>query len=95
MKNDDSIKAAQSAKDLEVKTAQKNKLVDDLLTAAKQRDLYQRQIKGFDDNKLQKLFESQVSSWGLMFSSGMLTEKPAFITGTQVTDLYNKLIKDN
>ena len=95
MKNDDTIKTAQSTKDLEVKTAQKNKLVDDLLTAEKQRDLYQRQILGFNDNKLQKLFESQVSSWGLMFSSGMLTEKPAFITGTQVTDLYNKLIKDN
>ena len=95
MKNDDVIKSAQSAKDLEVKTAQKNKLADDLLTGAKQRELYQRQIQGFDDNKLQKLFESQVSSWGLMFSSGMLTEKPAFITGTQVTDLYNKLINGN
>lgn len=95
MRNDDSIKSAQSTKDLEIKTAQKNKLIDDMLTAAKQRDLYQRQIEGFDDNKLQKLFESQISSWGLMFSSGMLEEKPAFITGTQVTDLYNKLIKDN
>ena len=82
----------QLAKDLDLKQAQIDKLNDDKLTAAKQRELYQRQIKGFDDNKLQKLFESQVSSWGLMFSSGMLTEKPAFITGTQVTDLYNKLI---
>ena len=89
----------QIAKDLDLKQAQIDKLNDDKLTSAKQRaniekqtELYQRQKEGFDDNKLQKLFESQVSAWGLMFSSGMLTEKPAFITGTQVTDLYNKLI---
>ena len=95
---ENSIKTAQSAKDLEVKdkdievkTAQKNKLADDLLTAAKQRDLYQRQIEGFDDNKYQKLFESQLSSWGLMFSSGMLTEKPSIITGDKVSQLYTKL----
>ena len=98
MKNDDNIKSAQSAKDLEVKTkdlgvkqAQIDKLIDDLLTAAKQRDLYQRQIEGFDDNKYQKLFESQLSSWGLMFSSGMLTEKPSIITGDKVSQLYTKL----
>ena len=94
MKNDDIIKAAQSAKDLEVKTAQKNKLADDLLTGAKQRDLYTRQIEGFDDNKYQKLFESQLSSWGLMFSSGMLTEKPSIITGDKVSQLYTKLTTD-
>lgn len=91
MRNDDSIKSVQSAKDLEVKTAQKNKLVDDILTAAKQRELYTRQITGFDDNKYQKLFESQLSSWGLMFSSGMLTEKPSIITGDKVSQLYTKL----
>ena len=55
------------------------------------RDLYQRQIEGFDDNKYQKLFESQLSSWGLMFSSGMLTEKPSIITGDKVSQLYTKL----
>lgn len=91
MKNDDSIKAEQSIKDLDVKTAQENKLIDDLLTAAKQRELYSRQILGFDDNKYQKLFESQLSSWGLMFSSGMLTEKPSIITGDKVSQLYTKL----
>ena len=98
MQNDDNIKSAQSAKDLEVKTkdlgvkqAQIDKLIDDLLTAAKQRELYSRQILGFDDNKYQKLFESQLSSWGLMFSSGMLTEKPSIITGDKVSQLYTKL----
>ena len=81
----------QIAKDLDLKQAQIDKLADDKLTAAKQRDLYQRQIQGFDDNKYQKLFESQLSSWGLMFSSGMLTEKPSIITGDKVSQLYTKL----
>ena len=81
----------QIAKDLDLKQAQINKLNDDKLTSAKQRDLYQRQIEGFDDNKYQKLFESQLSSWGLMFSSGMLTEKPSIITGDKVSQLYTKL----
>ena len=95
---ENSIKTAQSAKDLLlkdkellVKQAQIDKLNDDKLTSAKQRDLYQRQIEGFDDNKYQKLFESQLSSWGLMFSSGMLTEKPSIITGDEVSKLYTKL----
>ena len=81
----------QIAKDLDLKQAQIDKLNDDKVTSAKQRDLYQRQIEGFDDNKYQKLFESQLSSWGLMFSSGMLTEKPSIITGDKVSQLYTKL----
>ena len=81
----------QIAKDLDLKQAQIDKLNDDKLTSAKQRDLYQRQIEGFDDNKYQKLFESQLSSWGLMFSSGMLSEKPSIITGDKVSQLYTKL----
>ena len=81
----------QIAKDLDLKQAQIDKLNDDKLTSAKQRDLYQRQIEGFDDNKYQKLFERQLSSWGLMFSSGMLTEKPSIITGDKVSQLYTKL----
>ena len=81
----------QIAKDLDLKQAQIDKLNDDKLTSAKQRELYQRQIVGFDDNKYQKLFESQLSSWGLMFSSGMLTEKPSIITGDKVSQLYTKL----
>ena len=79
-------------------TAAINKLNDDLLTAAKQRlnvekqtELYQRQKEGFDDNKYQKLFESQINAWGLMFSSGMLTEKPSIITGDKVSQLYTQL----
>ena len=85
-------------KQIEQGTASVNKLQDDLLTAAKQRlsiekqtELYQRQKEGFDDNKYQKLFDSQINAWGLMFSSGMLTEKPSIITSDKVSQLYTQL----
>ena len=85
-------------KQIEQGTATLTKMADDLQTAAKQRlnvekqtELYQRQIGGFDDNKYQKLFESQINAWGLMFSSGMLTEKPSIITGDKVSQLYAQL----
>lgn len=85
-------------KQIEQGTATVNKLQDDLLTASKQRlniekqtELYQRQKEGFDDNKYQKLFDSQINAWGLMFSSGMLTEKPAIITSDKVSQLYTQL----
>ena len=85
-------------KQIEQGTATLTKMADDLQTAAKQRlnvekqtELYQRQKEGFDDNKYQKLFESQLNAWGLMFSSGMLTEKPSIITGDKVSQLYAQL----
>ena len=85
-------------KQIEQGTATLTKMADDLQTAAKQRlnvekqtELYQRQKEGFDDNKYQKLFESQINAWGLMFSSGMLTEKPSIITGDKVSQLYAQL----
>lgn len=59
-----------------------------------QEELYIRQKEGFDDNKYQKLFESQMSSWALMFSSGLLTEKPSVITSDKASALYTKLTED-
>jgi hypothetical protein len=59
-----------------------------------QEALYKRQKEGFDDNKYQKLFEAQMSSWGLMFSSGLLTEKPGVITSDKASALYDKLIEN-
>lgn len=64
----------------------------DIALKESQKLLYDRQKKGFDDNVKQKLFDSQVNSWGLMFSSGMLEEKPDFITNNAVTTLYNDII---
>ena len=88
-------------KQVEQGAAAISKINDDMITSLKQRaniekqtELYQRQKEGFDDNKYQKLFESQLSSWGLMFSSGMLTEKPSIITGDKVSQLYTKLTQN-
>ena len=67
----------QSTKDLEVKQANI--------------DLLNRQREGFDDNKYQKLFEAQMNAWALMFSSGLLTTKPAIISNDSASALYNAL----
>ena len=63
----------QQAKDLEVKQANI--------------DLLNRQKEGFDDNKYQKLFESQMNSWALMFSSGLLTTQPSIISNDSASSL--------
>jgi len=80
------------------KAQAKAKVADDMLTSAKNREvldtqkaLYQRQTEGFDDNKYQKLFDTQMNAWGLMFSSGMLTTKPDIIRDDTVSTLYNQL----
>ena len=51
----------------------------------------QRQRQGFDDNMKLKLFEAQMNSWSMMFSSGMLDTSPSIITNDEVTTLYNNL----
>ena len=68
---------AQQAKDIEVKQANI--------------DLLNRQKEGFDDNKYQKLFEAQMNAWALMFSSGLLTDKPTIISNDSASALYNTL----
>ena len=54
-------------------------------------DLLNRQREGFDDNKHQKLFEAQMNAWALMFSSGLLTDKPTIISNDSASTLYNTL----
>ena len=75
-----------------------SKINDDMVTSIKQRaniekqtELYQRQKEGFDDNKYQKLFEAQMNSWALMFSSGLLTTQPSIISNDSASSLYNTL----
>jgi hypothetical protein len=53
--------------------------------------LTDRQILGFDDNKAQKLFDSQMNAWAMMFSSGLLDKVPSIISGDKASDLYCKL----
>jgi len=53
--------------------------------------LYARQRAGFDENKNQKLFEAQLNSWGLMYSSGMMTELPSIISNDELSTLYHSI----
>jgi len=53
--------------------------------------LTNRQTSGFNDNKMQKLFDAQMNAWGLMYSSGMLDQVPSIITGDEVSALYHSI----
>ena len=67
----------------EMELADEDKLVKKAQTA-----LYTRQESGFDDNNRQKMLDIQMNTWAMMFSSGLLTEKPSIIENDEVSDLY-------
>ena len=69
----------------------RDQLTKDLEVKQANIDLLNRQKEGFDDNKYQKLFEAQMNAWALMFSSGLLTTKPAIISNDSASALYNEL----
>lgn len=70
---------------------QKDNLIKDEELKQANIDLLNRQKEGFDDNKYQKLFEAQMNAWALMFSSGLLTDKPTIISNDSASTLYNTL----
>ena len=70
---------------------QKNNLIKDEELKQANIDLLNRQKEGFDDNKYQKLFEAQMNAWAVMFSSGLLTDKPTIISNDSASALYNTL----
>ena len=70
---------------------QKDNLIKDEAVKQANIDLLNRQKEGFDDNKYQKLFEAQMNAWALMFSSGLLTDKPTIISNDSASSLYNTL----
>ncbi len=57
-----------------------------------QKGLVTRQTEGFDDNLRTKLFDTQMSSWAMMFSSGLIDQVPCVVTGDGATDTYNGII---
>ena len=70
---------------------QKDNLIKDEDLKQANIELLNRQKEGFDDNKYQKLFEAQMNAWALMFSSGLLTDKPTIISNDSASSLYNTL----
>jgi len=88
------IQVAQEA-ELVAKTAREDAdSISKIAVQSAQRALYDRQRAGFDDNKNQKLFETQMNAWSLMYSSGILPEKPTIIEDQEASRLYNYLIAD-
>ncbi len=53
-----------------------------------QTQLYERQREGFDDDLRRKMLDIQMNTWAMMFSSGLLTEKPSIIDNDEVSELY-------
>lgn len=76
---------------LDLLIQQKDNLVKDNLVKDANISLLDRQKEGFDDNKYQKLFEAQMNAWALMFSSGLLSDKPQIISNDSASALYNAL----
>ena len=74
-----------AAKDVSVKD-------QDIATKKAQEAVLVRQESGFDDNLRQKLFESQMNAWALMFSSGLLEDKPCFIASDEASKLYKGIL---
>jgi len=74
----------QSAEDLLVKQQQ-------IASNQAQEQVYIRQKQGFDDKLKMDLTKMQLDTWGMMFSSGLLSDKPAIISSDEVSTLYNNI----
>jgi len=80
-------------RDYELKK-QKDLLPEQIKKTKAEIDMILRQIKGMNDDVLLKLLDSQLSSWAIMFNSGLLETAPAIIKDDQASALYNT-IKEN
>ena len=56
-----------------------------------QEQVYIRQKQGFDDKLKMDLTKMQLDSWSMMFSSGLLSDKPKIIGDDSVTAMYASL----
>ena len=68
----------------EILPAKKNEIEENIKTL-------QRQRQGFDDNFKFKMFDSQMNAWGIMYSSGMLEDKPSIVSNDEVSSLYSDM----
>lgn len=56
-----------------------------------QGDLYIRQAKGFDDNAFQKLFDSQLNSWSMVFADTDLAQVSPPLQDVHICDSFNRI----
>lgn len=80
---------------ISLNAAQENKLACDCCNqskiADKQADLYTRQAEGFDDNANQKLYDTQMNAWAMVFADTDLEVVTPSITDAQVCETYTRL----
>ena len=84
--------------DINLIKKQEDNLDKDLLVKDQQIDsgkaqeaVYKRQKQGFDDKLKMDLTKMQLDSWSMMFSSGLLSDKPSIISNDSVSAMYSNL----
>lgn len=80
---------------ISLNAAQENKLACDCCNQAKissaQARLYERQIEGFNDNANQKLYDSQMQAWSMVFADTDIDAITPSIVDKQICDTYTNL----
>ncbi len=75
--------------------AQENKYACDCCNSSKiassQSALYERQIEGFNDNANQKLYDSQLQAWSMVFSDTEMDAVTPSIVDNQICETYTRL----
>lgn len=82
--------------------AQENKLACDCCNATKlanadvllknrQKQLYERQIEGFNDNANQKVYESQLQAWSIVFQDADLDYVTPSLEDSHINDSFNRI----
>jgi len=84
--------------DINLTRKQEDNLDKDLLvkdqqiaSSKAQEAVYERQKQGFDDKLKMDLTKMQLDTWGMMFSSGLLSDKPSIISNDSVSSMYSNL----
>jgi len=87
--------SANTAADVEYRMQQIEKSKCDCsnssLIAGRQAKLYERQAEGFNDNANQKLYDSQLSAWSMVFADTDLDVVTASINETNITHSYERV----
>jgi hypothetical protein len=60
-----------------------------------QKALLERQKEGYDDNKLQKLFDSQIKAWSVVFQDTDMTCVTPVIMNDAMVGIFNQLAPDD
>ncbi len=75
--------------------ANENKLACDCCNSSKiasaQSRLYERQIEGFNDNANQKLYDSQLNAWSMVFADTEMDVVTPSIVDSQICESYTRL----